>query len=294
MTITLLDGGMGQELLARTGATPTGLWSTQAMIDHPDAVRSIHDDYFAAGADIATTNTYAIHRDRLDPAGIGDRFGALHQQAVGLATAAKSAAGNGQVAGSLGPLGWSYMAELAPPSEDAAPLYAEIVALHDADVDLFILETMCSVDQARGGLMGCADTDKPVWLALSVDDDDGTRLRSGEPLTDALPLLKDFDVAALLINCSTPEAVSQGLPLIADANVAFGAYANGFSSISDSFKTAGATTDRLEKRRDLGPTEYADFADQWVEQGASIVGGCCEVGPAHIAEMATRLGKRKT
>jgi len=214
MTITLLDGGMGQELLARTGATPTGLWSTQAMIDHPDAVRSIHDDYFAAGADIATTNTYAIHRDRLDPAGIGDRFGALHQQAVGLATAAKSAAGNGQVA--------------------------------------------------------------------------------GEPLTDALPLLKDFDVAALLINCSTPEAVSQGLPLIADANVAFGAYANGFSSISDSFKTAGATTDRLEKRRDLGPTEYADFADQWVEQGASIVGGCCEVGPAHIAEMATRLGKRKT
>ncbi|MDA8587001.1 homocysteine S-methyltransferase family protein, partial [Rhodobacteraceae bacterium] len=63
MSITILDGGMGQELLARTGAAPTGLWSTQVMMDHPDAVRAIHDDYFAAGADIATTNTYAILRD---------------------------------------------------------------------------------------------------------------------------------------------------------------------------------------------------------------------------------------
>ncbi len=289
--ITLLDGGMGQELLARTGATPTGLWSTQVMIDHPDAVRGVHDDYFAAGADIATTNTYAIHRDRLVKAGCEDQFEALHQQAVDIAVAARDAYGAGQVAGSLGPLGWSYKAEFAPPSEEAAPLYAEIVALHDPHVDLFILETMCGVDQARGGLMGCTRTDKPVWLALSVDDDDGTRLRSGEPLADVLSLLDEFDASAVLLNCSRPEAISAGLSVLATGDRPFGAYANGFTSISDSFKEAGATVDRLETRRDLGPSEYANFADAWMQTGATIIGGCCEVGPSHIAELAKRIGK---
>ncbi len=288
--ITILDGGMGQELLARTGATPTGLWSTQVMIDHPDAVRAVHDAYFAAGATIATANTYAIHRDRLDKTAYADRFEALHRQALELAVAARDAHGSGLVAGSLGPLGWSYDASLAPPSAEAAELYREIVRIHEPYADLFILETMAGVDQARGGLMGTAGTKKPVWLALSVDDDDGTVLRSGEPLSDVLPLLGEYGVAAVLLNCSRPEAIGQGLGVLAQSGLPFGAYANGFTSISDSFKQAGSTVKKLETRRDLGPEEYAEFAEAWVAAGATIVGGCCEVGPAHIAEIARRFG----
>jgi homocysteine S-methyltransferase len=64
--ITLLDGGMGQELLARSGDEPTPRWATRVMIDHPELVRRVHDDYFAAGANVATTNTYAIYHDRLE------------------------------------------------------------------------------------------------------------------------------------------------------------------------------------------------------------------------------------
>jgi S-methylmethionine-dependent homocysteine/selenocysteine methylase len=61
--ITLLDGGMGQELVARSGDEPTPLWATRVMMDHPGMVRAIHEDYFAAGATVATTNTYAIHHE---------------------------------------------------------------------------------------------------------------------------------------------------------------------------------------------------------------------------------------
>ena len=68
--ITLLDGGMGQELVARSGDDPTPLWATRVMIDHPGMVRDIHSDYFNAGASVATTNTYAIHHDRLDRFGL--------------------------------------------------------------------------------------------------------------------------------------------------------------------------------------------------------------------------------
>ena len=89
-----------------------------------------------------------------------------------------------------------------------------------------------------------------------------------------------------------PEAVTEGLSVLSEAGVPFGAYANGFTSISDSFKEVYATTDRLEVRRDLGPEEYAEFAETWADMGATIIGGCCEVGPAHIREIVKRLKGR--
>ena len=79
--ITLLDGGMGQELLARSGDAPTPLWATQVMIDHPGLVQAVHADYFAAGATMATTNTYGLHHDRLAGTAAETRFAALHAQA---------------------------------------------------------------------------------------------------------------------------------------------------------------------------------------------------------------------
>ena len=289
MSITLLDGGMGQELVLRSEVPPTGLWATQILLDKPELVRGVHDDYFAAGAEIATTNTYAILRDRLARHDIEDQFEKLHRAACEIACAARDAHGSGQVAGSLGPCGWSYRPDMAPPSEQAAEIYAEIAALHAPYVDLFICETMASVDQARGALLGAKTTDKPVWLAISVADEDGTKLRSGEAVTDILPLVDELKPDALLLNCSIPEALSQALPLLAGQGVPVGGYANGFTKILSDFTKPNATVDALEKRADLGPVAYADFADSWVEQGASIIGGCCEVGPAHIAELASRL-----
>ena len=73
--VTLLDGAIGQELVNRAGDRSTPLWSTQVMIERPDLVRAVHDDYFAAGATVATANTYAVHRNRLERAGISDRQG---------------------------------------------------------------------------------------------------------------------------------------------------------------------------------------------------------------------------
>ncbi len=286
--VTLLDGGMGQELLARTKAKPTPIWSAQVMIDHPEAVRGIHDDYFAAGADIATTNTYSVQHDRLVLNDADNRFAELHQLACKIACDARDANGHGQVAGSLGPIGWSYRPDLAPTAENAAELYAEIVRIQAGMVDLFIGETMSSVEQARGVLMGAGVAGKPVWLGLSVSDEDGTKLRSGENLADILPLLAEFKPAAVLINCSIPEAVSQAIPVLANNGIPVGAYANGFTHISPEFGRA-ATVDVLTARTDLDPDKYADFAMSWTQSGASIVGGCCEVGPAHIAEIRKRL-----
>lgn len=287
--ITLLDGSIGQELVKRSGDRATPLWSTSVMIEKPEIVGQVHADYFASGATVATTNTYAVHRDRLRAYGNESHFEDLLNKAVNQAVAARDAHGAGRVAVSLGPLVASYRPDTCPPAEEAQKFYAEQVAILQDRADLFLIETASSVDQARGALMGCAATDTPVWLAVSVDDDDGTCLRSGEPLAELAGVVAEFAPQAVLINCSRPEVIADGLEMVRDFGVPFGAYANGFTRISEGFLRDAPTVDALEQRKDLGPEAYADFAMTWVGQGAAIVGGCCEVGPDHIAELARRL-----
>ena len=286
--ITLLDGGMGQELVHRTGDRPTALWSTRVMVDHPGLVGQIHTDYFNAGATVATTNTYAIHHDRLKGTGLEEQFADLHARALHEATEARDAYGTGRIAGAIGPLGASYRPDLHPPSAEAQMLFADVAKLLAPKCDVILLETVSSLDQARDGLAGAAVAGLPVWLAMTVDDQDGTRLRSGEPLGEVVDIAQN-GAASLLLNCSSPEAISTGLAEIADCGLPFGAYANGFEKITTAFLEDSPTVDNLTARRDLDPQAYADVVMGWVELGATVVGGCCEVGPAHIYEIKSRL-----
>jgi homocysteine S-methyltransferase len=286
--ITLLDGGMGQELIARSGDEPTPLWATRVMLDHPGLVRAIHADYFAAGATIATTNSYAIHHDRLARFGLDPMFHALHLRALAEAHEARAAHGLGRIAGSLGPLQASYRPDLTEPVAEAAPKYAEIARLMAPHVDLILIETASSLTAAEGAVIGAGAAGKPVWLSVSVDDHDGTKLRSGEAVADLARLLR-HPVAALLANCSVPEAMADALAALKPLGRPFGAYANGFTHISGNFLKEAPTVRELTHRHDLTPERYADFAMAWVDLGATIVGGCCEVGPAHIRHLRDRL-----
>ncbi|WP_413875694.1 homocysteine S-methyltransferase family protein [Albidovulum sp.] len=287
--ITLLDGGMGQELIARSGDAPTPLWATQVMMDHPGLVGAVHADYFATGATVATTNTYAIHHDRLLAAGIDDRFAALHGQALAEARAARDARGAGRIAGSIGPLVASYRPETHPPHGEAVGKYAEIARLLAPGVDLLLCETVASLAHASAVLEGAAAGGRPVWLSVTVDDEDGSRLRSGERVADLRAVALAGGAGAVLANCSAPEAMAAALDLFAGFGLPFGAYANGFTRITKEFLKDSPTVDVLHARPEMTPARYADFVMDWVAAGATIVGGCCETGPAHIAEIARRL-----
>ncbi|MDG1351595.1 MAG: homocysteine S-methyltransferase family protein [Sulfitobacter sp.] len=289
--ITLLDGSIGQELVKRSNAPATNLWSTSVMIDEPELVGAVHADYFAAGATIATTNSYAVHRNRLERVGIEDQQTALITTSVDQAVQARDAHGTGRVAGSMGPLLATYRPDLMPDVGLASEQFAEMIALLGDRVDLLLAETVCSVQEAKGIFQGyvASGTDKPLWMAFSVDDEDGTKLRSGEPLFIVTQMMHHYKPAAVLLNCSLPETITQGLPILTDCGLPFGAYANGFTKITDAFKQDAPTVDALSARTDLTPEAYADQVMNWVSAGATIVGGCCEVGPAHIAEIARRL-----
>jgi len=279
--IILLDGGMGQELVHRAGDRPTPLWSTQVMVDHPGLVAQVHADYRDAGATVHTTNTYAILRDRLIGNGAEDQFEALY------AAALKEAEGVGVLAGAIGPLVASYRPDLMPAHEVAVAAYTEVANILAPKVALIICETVASLAHARAVLEAAAATGKPVWLAMTVDDHDGTKLRSGEPLADVFAVAGA--ASAILANCSVPEAIDAAMGVLATGNKPFGGYANGFTKISDGFLGDKPTVDALTARQDLGPDVYARHAMSWIAQGATIVGGCCEVGPAHIARLADEI-----
>jgi len=287
--ITLIDGGMGQELLKRSGAKPSPLWSAQVMMDYPDVVRDLHIDFIRSGARVITLNTYSATPERLARDAEESIFEPLQRKAIEIATSAREMAGveGVRIAGCLPPLVASYRPDQAPEYDLMLSTYQRIVEVEQSHVDLFICETMASIREAKAALSAAKEAALPVWVGLTVADDSSVTLRNGDELGDAVQQIDQIGAAAKLLNCSKPESITASWQALCSGTGPVGAYANGFTSISA--LEPGGTVDSLQARHDLGPDNYADFAMHWVEQGADIVGGCCEVGPEHIKVIAQRL-----
>ena len=295
----MLDGGMGQELIRHTASTPTSLWSADVMTRHPDAVVDVHRSYIDAGADVITLNSYSATQCRLEQRGRSDEYESLQRAALALAAQARSETGTGdrvRIAGCLSPYLWSYRPELAPSFDLLVPHYVETVELQVDGVDLFLAETMTSVDEGVAAALAASTSGLPVWVSWTLSDDRSGRLRSGETLDDAMTSLvrRGVEVAAVLVNCSLPESIDAALPALrraaAETGARVGAYANGFGAIDADYST-DSTVDALDLRIDLDPDGYLRWVEGWVAGGASIVGGCCEIGPAHIRAIADRFGR---
>ncbi|MEM0943544.1 MAG: homocysteine S-methyltransferase family protein, partial [Pseudomonadota bacterium] len=168
----------------------------------------------------------------------------------------------------------------------------EVYAAHVAElaplVDLFLCETMSTALEARAAAEAAAASGKPVWVSWTISDTTPGQLRSGETLAEAGAALDGVPVAALLVNCASPEAVSAAMPHLARLGRPFGGFANGFSQIPEGWRLSDGIS-ALGERRDLTPGVYARHATDWIGAGASIVGGCCAVGPAHIAAISAGL-----
>jgi len=288
--VILLDGGMGQELINRNVSGQGVLWSAKALFDNPAAVQAVHEDYIRAGADVITTNSYACIRNNFEPLGLLDRLGEMNRLAAMLARQARDNSGrNVLIAGSMGPQNGSYRPDLVGSYDETEVLYREQAAFLEPFVDLFICETMSCIRESRAAATAALATGKPVWLSWSIDDSGAARLRSGESIFDAWADIEGMGVGAVLLNCSPPEAIDNVLPeLVTLADIPVGAYANAFTPIPEKWDFHGETS-IPPSRTDVTPEAYAEHAARWLKSGARIVGGCCEVGPAHIEHLHKTL-----
>lgn len=288
--VTVLDGSMGQELIRRSGKSPTPMWSAQVMLDMPELVQCLHADFIRAGARILTINAYSATPERLARDSMSDYFKPLQRAAIKAAKDAREqcAVESVQIAGCLPPLVASYHPEAGFDFKKSLRLYQQIVEQQACDVDLILCETMASVTEATAAATAAKQSGLPVWIGLTLDDENPAYLRSGEPWQLAVDALETIGVDAVLINCSKPETISAVWHEFKALNQKpAGAYANGFTSI-DALNPGGVVSS-LFARQDLGPEAYADVALDWIAGGATIIGGCCEVGPEHIACLCDRL-----
>ncbi|MFT7648568.1 MAG: S-methylmethionine-dependent homocysteine/selenocysteine methylase [Candidatus Poriferisodalaceae bacterium] len=288
----LLDGGMGQEL-NRRGAKETPLWSAWALQHAPEMVAAVHADYVAAGADVLTVNSYATFRNRFEALGLDNQAPELTRVAGRLARQAADAADRHVlVAGSLPPLRNSYNPS---PDASAAELlveYTELVEGLDPYVDFYICETMGAVDEARAASEAARSTGKPVWVAFTLQGGSGSHMLDGTSFQTAIAAAP---AEAYLLNCASPESITSALPVLIKAvagsdyyTAQTGAYANAFQEMPQGWSIRDG--DPLPSGRDdMDEQRHVEVTRRWLEMGATIVGGCCEIGPTHIAAMAAAL-----
>jgi S-methylmethionine-dependent homocysteine/selenocysteine methylase len=253
-------------------------------------VQAVHEDYIRAGADVITTNSYACIRNNFEPEGLLHRLGEMNRLAAELAQRARDNSGKRVlIAGSMGPQRGSYRPDLVGSYSETEALYREQAEFLAPHVDFFLCETLSCLLEARAAVTAATATGKPVWLSWSIEDSGAANLRSGESIRDAWLDIADSGVSAVLLNCSPPEAISGVLPeLVAISDVPVGAYANAFTPIPEKWDFHGETS-IPPSRTDVTPQAYAQHAANWLAAGARIIGGCCEVGPAHIANLRSKL-----
>lgn len=289
--LTILDGGTGRELKRIGAPFQQPEWSALALIEAPAFVTRVHQSYVEAGADVITTNTYAVvpfHIGEARFASHGAQWAALAGRlAREVADAAPRAV---RVAGSLPPACGSYRPDLVDVARGRAILSVLVEAL-TPHVDHWLAETLSSLAEAELAAELTGPTGKPLWLSFTLDDAHPgaqPRLRSGESVADAAAMAQTLGAAAILFNCSQPEVMADAVTVArAGCDLPVGVYANAFPPQRDD---AEANTDLLSIRADLDPAGYAAFARAWAEAGASLLGGCCGIGPEHIAVLRQMAG----
>ncbi len=278
----LLDGGMGAELQRRS-ARRGGLWSAQALIDDPDLVASVHEDYVEAGADVLITNTYSTVPSYLAKSGLENRYLELADLAGQIVRrVADRASRKVLVAGSLPPLDESYRPDLVPPDEEARAVYGNLTATLLPYVDVYLCETMSSTRESLNAVSAVREVvghDKPVWVSCTLSETPGGGLRSGESVAEAVAAMRGLGVDAYLFNCSTPEAITPAIKsLSALVDVPIGTYPN-LLMIPEGWTLDNEVPTGV---RELDVADYVSFAEQWHDLGATMIGGCCGIGPSYI------------
>lgn len=282
----VLDGGMGAELLRRSGRR-TPLWSAQTLLDAPETVVQTHLDYIAAGARLIISNSYSTVPSYLGTAGLADRYRELTRLAGRLARrAADESAEDVLVAGSLPPLSESYRPDLVPPEDVAAPVYEAMASELEPYVDLFICETMSSAQEARNAAtaarLAAIGRGLPVYVSWTLDEEPGRGLRSGETIEEAIAAVADLDIDAFSFNCTSREAIEVGLRTLKTLTTKpIGGYPNRFV-VPDGWTLGQAVVDRSG---DISTRLFVEAAMRAADLGASFYGGCCTVGPADIAAL---------
>jgi len=287
----ILDGGMGQELLARGMNPNSTLWSANAILDenYHQLVLDTHVDFIKAGAEIIVTTTFATRQKRLKENNLLEKFEYLNQKAGEIAQAAKKKYPNTFIAGGIPPQNLTYEADDRDKSEIIENFNSQGKALNQY-IDFFYFDVWSSMKEVKCGIEALKEFKKPYLIGLHISE--GTTLPSGENIKEIKNII-DENALGVMLSCVSPENFEKNINDLKSLNIPFGFKLNGFvtTKLKESYTSLflgkkSNPNEILGKREDLTPLKIKDIARRFIENGATIIGGCCETRPSHIAAMS--------
>ena len=291
-TTRILDGGMGQELLAR-GMKPNGtLWSANALLkeEYHQLLLDTHLDFIKAGAEVIVTTTFTTRRVRLRDNKVEDKFEYLNNKAGEIAQKAKKQFPHILIAGGLPPQYLTYEEDTRADKEIKQNFYDQAKLL-DPYIDFFYLDVLSSVKEFRLAIEAIQDFKKPYLIGAHISE--GVNLPSGETISDIMNNIDHKNLLGLILSCISPENFSKNLEEVKNLGIPFGFKFNAFETTKPkngytnnyNKSITGNPNEFLGQRKDLTPEFMAKLVKKFKDAGATILGGCCETRPLHIKEI---------
>lgn len=282
----ILDGGMGQELLARGVKPISNLWSATALMnkDYHQIIKDCHLDFINSGAEIILTNTFGCRRRRLEENQIENRFEELNTTAVKLAKQSVQESGKKVlIAGSLPPQNFTYLPELGDKRKIKKNFYDQAKILNEG-VDLFYLDVLSSFDEIEIAVQSIRDFNKPFIIGIHFKKNG--LLPSGEKLRDVIEKVKNFKPTAITGSCVAYEDVMKVKNDFLNSGLPFGFKVNAFREIPVGWKPDSSNPNlALGKNEDITVLKFQEISKEFIDMGAKLIGGCCEIKPAHIKKI---------
>ena len=291
----ILDGGMGQELLKR-GLKPQGtLWSAAALIEkkYHQLVVDTHLDFINSGADVIVTTTFTARRIRLIQNKCEEHFEYVNTKAVELALKARDISKkNILIAGGLPNQYQTYSANLGDDLNLIEKNFYDQAKLLKKNIDFFYLDVMGSGKECEIALETVKSFNLPVLVGVHIRKNG--KLPSGENISDIVKKYKDENWLGIIAACVAPESYEIIIKELKNLDIPYGFKLNAFKNIPDDYGVSsssiwgknGNPTIILGKREDITESKFYEFAKKFKDDGATILGGCCEIRPSHINEIA--------
>ena len=294
--IRILDGGMGQELLARGLISRGTLWSATSLINEKNhkLVIDTHLSFINAGADVILTNSFTTRRVRMEQNGVGDLFNFANQKAGEIAVKAKEISKkNILIAGSLPAQNDTYEVDKRE-SKLIEKDFFDQASILNPYIDFFYLDVISSGREIEIALNVIEKLNKPVLVGLHIKKNG--KLPSGETITQVINKNKNNNWLGVVTACVSLEIIKDTSKELNELNLPYGFKANlwsveeplpvhrfnnpGFNKIG---KNPNIT---LGKREEITGNIFAEFAKKIMKEGATILGGCCETNSSHIKEIS--------
>jgi len=289
--VQILDGGMGQALLAKGLKTKGSLWSASALIEekYHQLVIDTHLDFINSGADVIVTNNFSARRSRTLQNNVDEHFNYANQKAGELALKAKKVSKkNILIAGSLPAQFDTYVPDERDQNLIKKDFYDQANLLKPF-IDFFYLDVLSSIREIEIALNVVEKMNFPVLIGMHIRENG--KLPTGETITKMVETCKNKNWLGLIASCVSPEIIENTADEVKSLDIPFGFKANlwkeqplpvGEIVRIDAAGFGGNPVDILGSRKDINDEKFFDFSKRMLDKGATILGGCCETKPSHI------------